>query len=155
MMLNQHSNEFREQAWSCSLLSAGLLPRGPQDGGKSGSISRFQSSCCDLEEVQRGHVKSRFPPGWPSMPQGSQVFVDFQACFTAWRKAVQGVWSTAEVDVMFRLRSKHDGPKQRNQSWLIPLASRSPALYQLRYAHTVVFKSEMFEMSRGKMLTIK
>lgn len=111
MTLNQHRNEFREQARSCLLLSAGLRPQGLHVGGKS----PFQPS-----PPRRPTAGSR------EKPKRSQVFVDFYACFTARWGAVQGVWSTAEVDVMFRLRN---GPKQRNQSWLIPSTSHSPALH--------------------------
>lgn len=114
MTLNQHRNEFSEQARSCLLLSTGLLPQGPHNGGKR----PFQPS-----PPRRPTAGSR------EKPKRSQVFVDFHACLTAWRGAVQGVWSTAEVDVMFRLHNEHNGPTQRNQSWLIPSTSRSPALH--------------------------
>lgn len=50
MTLNQHSNEFREQAQSCLLMNAGLLPQGAHIGGKS----PFH-----LKDLQRGHVKSQ------------------------------------------------------------------------------------------------
>lgn len=117
MTLNQHSNEFREQARSGSLPSARLQPRGPPL-----MVGRAAQSPASGPLLNPAPAAAASPPDDLRRGRAVGSWWIFMLVLRRGEEPGGGVWSTAEVDVMFRLRTK-----QRNQSRLIPSASRSPA----------------------------